>query len=399
MMHMLVNEHDCGTTKGIALDVNEKDVHDRFLQQDFTHGKLHIPAGTLLTTDVVGKIRAAKKDAKIIVRSPLKCETEKGICQKCAGLSSDGQLHDLGTNIGVHSAHAVGERAVQLTLKEFHSGGVGSGGGSKLLNAFGRFEQLMTLPKKIPDEASLAMKSGTIEKVVPTATGVDVYIDGRKHHVGRDGNGMPLHKDLPNAQVITGYQPWQPPVVGARVEAGQLLSDPNRTYLNPHHLYDATGSMEQVQNHLAKEVYGLYQKEGIKRRAVETVIKAMSNLTEIVDPGDHPGVLRGEYRATSSIQKMNQDLAKAGQKLIEHRPVMKGITVMPLEVHEDWMAKLQHQHLRETLMEAAALGQASHIHGTHPVPGIAFGAEFGLTKKDSLKPGHERLKDVPAHHY
>ena len=29
----------------------------------------------------------------------------------------------------------------------------------------------------------------------------------------------------------------------------------------------------------------------------------------------------------------------------------------------------------------------------------AFGAEFGLTKKDALRPGHERLKDVPAHHY
>jgi DNA-directed RNA polymerase subunit beta' len=400
MMHVLINKDDCGTNKGIALDIGEKDVHDRFLQQPFVHGQMHIPAGTLMTPDVVSKIRSAKKDAKVIVRSPLKCEDEKGICQKCAGLSSDGHEYALGHNIGVQSAQAVGERGIQLALKSFHTGGVSEyKGGSKLLNSFDRFRQLMQLQKQIPDEASLAMKTGKVEKVLPTATGVDVYIGGEKHHVGRDANGAALHHSLPGADVLEGYQHWTPPVVGAHFNAGDYLSDPNRSVMNPHHLYEATGSIEKVQNHLTNEIYNLYKEEGIKRRAIETVVHAMTNLTQVQDAGDSQDVLRHEFHPTSKIYHMNQALLKEKKAPIVHEPVMKGISAMPHELIEDWMAKLQHEHLRDTLTEAAAEGGISHLHGTHPIPGIAFGAEFGLTSKDSLKPGYEHLKNVPAHHY
>lgn len=399
MMHVLVNDHDCGTTKGIALDISEKDVHDRYLQQPFTHGPTHVPAGTILSPDVVAQIRAAKKDARVVVRSPLKCEDEKGICQTCAGLSASGDHHPLGTNVGVQSAHALGERAIQLTLKSFHTGGVHEQGGSKLLNSFARLDQLLELPKKIPNEATLAMTSGTIERVEPTSTGVDVVIAGKRHHVGKDPGGLPLHHDLPGAAQAHGYIPWKPPQAGVHVEAGEHLSDPNRTFANPHALYQATGSMEKVQNHLASEVYNLYKREGIKRRAVETVVRGMSNLTEIADAGDHPTFLRGEYRPLSTVYKVNQQLSQEGKRTIDHKPVLKGISVMPLELQEDWMAKLQHQHLRGTILEAASMGLVSNIHGTHPIPGLAFGSEFGLTSKDSKTPGREHLHDVAGHHY
>ena len=49
--------------------------------------------------------------------------------------------------------------------------------------------------------------------------------------------------------------------------------------------------------------------------------------------------------------------------------------------------------------DAAALAGKANIHGTHPIPAIAFGAELGLNEKDSLKPGYGHLKDVPRHHY
>jgi DNA-directed RNA polymerase subunit beta' len=401
MMHVLVNSPDCGTDKGVMLDVNEPDVHDRYLQQDFTHGHLHIPSGTMLTPDLVSKIRSARKDAKLLVRSPLKCEDELGICQKCAGLNSSGQQFDMGHNIGVQSAQAVGERGVQLALKSFHTGGVGEqSGGSKLLSAFERFDQLVKLPETVPNESTLAMKSGRVEKVIPTATGVDVFIGDRRHHIGKDANGLGLHHNLPNVNTAAeGYVPWRPPVVGMHFDAGDSLSDPNRTTLNPHHLYEATGSIEKVQNHLTNEIHNLFKEEGIKRRAVETVVHAMSNLTKVVDPGDHPDVLRGEFKPMSTIYKMNQELLRDKKAPIEHEPVMKGVNAMPLALQEDWMAKLQHERLRGTLMEAAAMGGVSHLHGTHPVPSVAFGAEFGLTSKDALKPGYSHLHDVPAHHY
>jgi len=398
MMHLLVNAPDCGTTKGVALDVNEKDVHDRQLAQDFRVGTLHLPAGTLLTPDVVGKIRAAKKDAQVVVRSPLKCEDEKGICQACVGLSATGHSHDLGTNIGVLSAHAVGERAIQLTLKAFHTGGVQEGG-KNLLNSFTRFQQLTMLPEKIPNSATLAMQSGKIEKIEKDPTGIKIWVGGVAHHVPKDPSGLPLHESLPHMSKMEGYQTWTPPVVGMHVEAGQHLSDPNRTLVNPHTLYKATKSIEKVQNHLTNEIYDLYKNEGIRRRAIEVVVKAMSNLTKVQDPGDHPDVLRGEFRPTSVIKKINADLAQQNKRPIEHTPVLKGVAMMPLSLQEDWMAKLQHLRLRDTILDAAAMNGASSLHGPHPVPGIAFGAEFGVTSKDSLKPGFGHLANVPAHHY
>ena len=399
MMSMLVNDHDCGTTRGIALDVNEPDLTGRYLQQDFTSGHMKIPTGTLITPDILGKIKAAKKDAKILVRSPLKCEDEKGLCQKCMGVNATGQLFPMGTNIGIQSAQTIGERAVQLTLKSFHTGGVQERGGSKLLSSFSRLQQLYTLPERVANSASLAMKAGKIEKIEPTATGVDIFIAGERHHVGKDASGMPLSQELPHVRGLQDYTTWDPPTVGMHVHPGQFLSDPNRTVLNLHDLYRATGSIEQVQNQMTNEVAKLYEKENVKRRIIETTVKAMSNLSEVTDPGDHPSVLRGEFRPTSVLFKMNEQLHKEGKTPIDHKPVLKGVDFLPLEIQEDWMAKLQHNHLRDTLIEAAAENGVSHLHGTHPIPGIAFGAEFGLTSKDSLSPGHEHLRTVPLHHY
>ena len=398
-MHLLVNNHDCHTDKGVLLPVADKDVHDRHLAQDFRHGDLNVPAGTLLTPDVVGKIRAAKKDAQLLVRSPLKCEEEKGLCQKCVGLSTTGQHHPLGTNVGVLAAHSVGERAIQLTLKAFHTGGVQEQGGGGLLNSFAKFQQLTMLPQKIPNAATLAMRSGRVERIEDDPTGAKIWIGGEAHHVPKDPTGAPLHKELAHAAKLPSYQPWQPPAVGLHVEAGQHLSDPNRTHVNPHHLYEATRSMEAVQNHLTKEIHNLYKGEDIRRVHVEAVVKAMSNLTKVADPGDHPEVLRGEFRPTSVIRKLNGELLQQKKRPIEHTPVLKGIEMLPLDFQEDWMAKLQHQRLKDTILEAAATRGVSNVHGLHPIPGMAFGAEFGLTSAVAQRPEHRHLAGVPAHHY
>lgn len=372
--------------------VDEKDVHDRVLAQDFKSGKVFVKAGTVLTPDITSQIKAVDKNARILVRSPLKCEHEKGVCQMCLGVGSHGDFHSIGTNAGIHAAHTVGERAVQLTLKSFHTGGVVEQQGGKLLNSFARFEQLTLLPKKIPNAASLAMKSGPIDKIEHTGTGVDVFIGGVKHFVGKDDSGNPLHQPSASSS-------WQGLKVGMHVNAGDSLSDPARSYINPHDLYKATGSIDKVQNEMASEMYNLYKDENIKRRHVETIVKAMSNLTKVVHPGDAQGILRGEFQPLSVIQKLNSDLVKQGRTPVEHTPVLKGVNILPLSLHTDWMAKLQHQRLRDTIAGAAATAGRSDIHGVHPIPGLAVGSEFGLTKEKSLQPGYGHLKNVPAHHY
>lgn len=393
VMDTLVTGDDCGTSKGVAMSVGDKDIHDRVLMKDFSAGQLKIPAGTVLNPDVVGKIRTAKKDAQIVVRSPLKCEHAKGICQKCMGLSSEGKEYDLGTNVGVMAGQALGERATQLTLKEFHTGGV-KGGGAKTVNQFSRMNELTNLPAKIPNAARLAMTDGIVEKVEKDPTGAKIWINGKAHHVGKDPQGTPLYERLP------GSKGWEPPRPGMRVRAGSPLSDPTRTVINPHDLYKATGSIDKVQNQLTNELHGMYSDQGIRRRDVEVVVKAMTNLTKVRDPGDAEGIYRGEMRSYRELNALNRELAKKGKKPVGHKPVLKGVMVAPLELREDWMAKMHHPtQLKRSVLEAAHVGAVSDIHSTHPTPAIAYGAEIGRSKKDSLKFPYSHLKDVPDHYY
>lgn len=385
-MALLIDRHDCGTNEGRKMSIQHADLVDRHLSHDLKVGSLHLPAGTLLSKDKVDQIRSLDPKAEVLVRSPLHCHSEKGICQKCFGLAANGRHHDIGTNIGVLSAHALGERAVQLTLKAFHTGGSVSSRAGGALGAFQRLEQLTYLPDKTPNSASLATKEGTITKIVPTSTGTEIHIDGVPHFVGKDAEGRPLHQNLTDADRAPGYKAWSPPTVGMKVHRGFQLSDPNRTLINPHRLYEATGDMNKVRHFMADELHGIYADEGVRKRAVETVVRAMGNVTKIDDPKDQEDLLRGQFYSHSSINRINTERVKQGKLPVEHKPVLMGVNLLPLAANEDWMAVLNHQKLRGTLKQNAALGAVSHLHGYHPVPGLAYGAEFGKPLPGSKSP-------------
>ena len=397
-MNMVVTGDDCGTNRGIAMHVGDSNVHDRMLSTDFSSKGAKFSAGTKLTPDVVSRIRSADKAASVIVRSPLKCEHAKGLCKQCAGLKADGQEYSIGTNVGILGSQAMGERSTQLTMKAFHTGGVRSAGGAKAVSDFDRVEQLTYLPGNIPDASILSMKAGKIDNIEKDPTGVRISVGGVVHHVGKDKTGMPLHENLPHAQKYTGYKGWNPPKPGMKVNAGDVLSDPNRTVINPRDLYRATNNMEKVQNFMVDELHDIYGKD-VRRQHIETAVRAMGNLTKVRDPGDAPHILKGDFQPAAEIRALNRELIGAGKMPIEHSPVLKGIDQMPLSVQEDWLAKMQHTELRNTLTESAAIGARTNLHGIHPVPGAAYGAEFGLTAEQALMPGLEHLKDIPRFAY
>jgi DNA-directed RNA polymerase subunit beta' len=398
-MNMVVAAPDCGTSRGIALPVGSSDVHDRVLATDFKAKGLEVPKGTVLTPQVVGQMRVADKNANVVVRSTLKCEHNKGVCQKCAGLSPDGAYFAMGDNVGVLAAQSLGERSVQTAMKAFHTGGVRGAGGLGVLNQFDRIEQLTKLPQTIPDSATVAMRGGVVDKVETDATGVKVWVGGKAHHVGKDRLGRPLNQYLAGHTKVPGYKPWSVPKAGMRVEAGQVLSDPNRTTVNPHDLYRATNNMEQVQSFLTDELHDIFREQKVRRQHVETMVRAMGQLSRVQDTGDAEGVIKGDFQNAAKLREINKALVAAGKQPVRHSPVLKGVNILPEAMQEDWMAKLMHGNIKRSLEEAAAVGAISDLHGLHPVPGMAYGAEFGLSDKHSLQPGMGRLKDVPGHHY
>lgn len=61
----------------------------------------------------------------VVVRSPITCELDQGICAKCYGIDLATQkLVEVGVATGIIAAQSIGEPGTQLTMRTFHTGGV-----------------------------------------------------------------------------------------------------------------------------------------------------------------------------------------------------------------------------------------------------------------------------------
>jgi len=356
-MNQLVQGDDCGTTRGISVSTDEPDVIGRYMQQDveLSDGR-KLKRDTLVTPEVLSDLRGNRVQ-KVVVRSPMKCNHAKGVCPKCYGINEKGQLHDQGTNIGVIAAQALGERGVQLSLRAFHSGGVHDPRGASLAGqGLDRSKELLNMPQTLKGSATLASASGKVDDVKKDpAGGWNVSVEGKRHYVPADRR-LSVRK-------------------GSKVKKGAPISTGP---VNPHEMLPLTG-IEPVQNYLADELHKLYAPEGIRRRNTEVVVRSMSNVTRVMDPGDHPDYVRGDFANTSQVQYLNKtQLRGKDMNPIRHEPILKGVRQIPQDVMEDWLARLNHEELKSTVIEGASRGWQSNIHGEHPIPGVVFGAEFGL---------------------
>ncbi len=360
-MGMQITAEDCGATEGKAISVGNTDAVDRFLAHavKMPSGSA-VPAGELVTPALITQFRNAGV-TEIVVRSPLFCGMPKGVCAHCYGHSERGRLHPIGTNIGVIAGQALGEPITQMAMRTFHTGGVSSGKASAV-DDFKRTKQLFMLPDKLPDKAALATVSGAVEKIAPDARGgVTVTIAGVQH------------------RVVTGHV-LDSVKVGAQVHRGDAISTGP---IDPHELLEHTGSMSRVRNYLTDEVALAYQ--GLTRqRNIETVVRGMTNLTEVKDPGSST-LHRGELAPLSHVEAHNAEAETAGHEKIKHEPTLRAMTLAPISGTEDWLARLNYQRLKDTYIEGAAQGWKSNIHD-HPIAGLAHGAEFGLRPAAPLKP-------------
>jgi len=118
---MTISEDDCGSIKGIDMDIDNafgRTSAGKIVRQ----GKVLLEKDTIINEGVLDSLKGMGiKNIK--VRSPLTCESSEGICSRCYGwdLSSRDRPKN-GFAAGIMAAEVIGERATQDAMRTYHAG-------------------------------------------------------------------------------------------------------------------------------------------------------------------------------------------------------------------------------------------------------------------------------------
>ncbi|MFY7670151.1 DNA-directed RNA polymerase subunit beta' [Tenacibaculum sp. MEBiC06402] len=189
---VIVNEVDCGTLRGLEVTPLKKNdeivesLADRIEGRVSLHDVYHptsdevlVEAGELITFKLAEKVQESGID-RVEVRSPLTCESKKGICAQCYGKSlSTAKKVQRGEAVGVIAAQSIGEPGTQLTLRTFHVGGVAGNisEDNKLIAKFDgnvKIEDLRTVKGKDTngEEVDIVISRTAEIKIVDKKTGI-----------------------------------------------------------------------------------------------------------------------------------------------------------------------------------------------------------------------------------
>src|SRR5271156_2187288 len=138
--NVVITIEDCGTTQGITKGVIYRGEKVEVRLADSIRGRVSrtnivnpitdqtiVKDSDLITRSVARRIEDLKLES-IRVRSPLTCESPRGVCAACYGVDmSTNQVVEEGLAVGIIAAQSIGEPGTQLTMRTFHAGGVAMG--------------------------------------------------------------------------------------------------------------------------------------------------------------------------------------------------------------------------------------------------------------------------------
>lgn len=363
----VVTEVDCGTKKGIDVSITDSDIVDRFLAR----GEKGVGRRNSIVTHFVVKKARLRGLKTLLVRSPLTCEADKGVCQKCYGLSVNGMVPSIGHNVGVEAGQAIAEPATQMTMRTFHTGGAAGVAGG-VVSGFTRVSNLLKMPRILKGKATISRVKGTVDSIGESPIGGwTVMVGGEEHYV-------------PAARNLLVKK-------GNKIGKGDRLSDGP---IKPQEILELRG-MRATQDYLVDSLKNEYSGQGIqvKRRILETVVRPLTNTARVLHPGGHPTYVPGDFAPLTKLQAYNQDKNENGQ--VTYEEIIRGINTAPL-MSQDWLTRLNFQRLKDTLIEGPSQGWKTDISSVSaPLAAYAYGPEIGR-EKNAEEVGEEELEETES---
>ena len=357
---VIVTEEDCGTESGYYVEdiVDQRNnsviekfydrIVGRYTQQaieDPNTGEVLVDENTYVTDELAQKVvDAGVKHAYI--RNVFTCKSHNGICCKCYGRNmATGNPVEPGEAIGVMAAQAIGEPGTQLTMRNFHTGGVANNSGD-ITQGLPRVEELF--------EARTPKRVAVIAKIDGEVTDIRQQ-DNRQGMIVTVTSGQEQieHKcDL--TQAIRSEIK-----VGTVVTAGEPLSEGQ---IAPKELLEVAG-VRAVEEYILKEVKKVYSTQSIdiSDKHLEVMIKQMLRKVIVVDSGDS-GLSVGQTLSISSMESLNNQLFDEDKAPAQYNPLLLGISKSAVET-DSFLSAASFQETTRVLTEAAVKGKVDHLEG------------------------------------
>ena len=348
---VIIRSSDCGTTEGREMAVGERTILNSFserilgkhLADDVKVGKKILVKKNVLLTEKEAEIIEKSGVQKIILRSPLTCNTRRGICSKCYGVDlMTRNVVEIGAVVGVSAAQSIGEPGTQLTMRTFYTGGTA---GKDITQGLPRIEELVEA--RTPKDLSIMSEVAGIAKLTKSG-------DERKITIippGDSGDVAVEYMVDPLSEIV--IEDNQLVTVGDKLTAGHLdLTELLRT----------TG-IRATQKYILDEIQKVYASQGvaINDKHIEVIVRQMFNHVRIEELGD-TSFLPGEIVTKYTFGEENEKIIAEGGNPATAKTTLFGITKASLET-DSFLSAASFIQTSNVLTDASASGKVDRLLG------------------------------------
>ncbi len=276
------------------------------------------------------------------IRTILTCKSKVGLCTKCYGANmASGRVVRIGETVGIIAAQSIGEPGTQLTMRNFHTGGIASG--ADITQGLPRVEELFEA-RKPKGLAIISDFAGRVE-IIDTKKKREVRITNPETGETKD--------------YLIPYGSRVKVIDESYVDAGDELTEGS---VYPQDILKIKG-IRGVQDYMIQEVQRVYRLQGvdINDKHIEVIVRQMLKRIKIEENGDTnflPGTLVDWLEFEDANRAMEEQglLPAAGQR------VLLGITKASLAT-DSFLSAASFQETTRVLTDAAIKGKIDPLVG------------------------------------
>ncbi|AAS08319.1 DNA-directed RNA polymerase subunit beta' [Lactobacillus johnsonii] len=352
---VIIREEDCGTDRGLTVHaITEGDemieplfdrLVGRYTSKSVYDPETHeviCPADVLMDEDMAHKIVDAGV-TEVTIRSVFTCNTQHGVCKKCYGMNlATGDDVEVGEAVGTVAAQSIGEPGTQLTMRNFHNGGVA--GAADITQGLPRVQELF--------EARNPKGRATISEVTGEVTSIEEDPAEHTRQITVKGQTDTRTYDVPYTASVAVAE-------GDHVVRGDKLTLGS---IDPKELIRVRDALT-TEKYILSEIQKAYRMQGVEiaDKHVEVMARQMLQKVRILDPGE-TDILPGELMDIGEFKARNREVIISGGIPATAQSVILGITKAALETNS-FLSAASFQETTRVLTDASIRGKNDPLLG------------------------------------